>query len=79
MSEMPETPGNEAPPVPVAQWTGRTWPAVGRTRRELACPCGHVRWVYVWSMAGHGGTRCPACRGWIRWDLSYTQEREQCD
>jgi hypothetical protein len=52
---------------------------VGRTRSHLACPCGATLWRYVWSWAGHGYTRCPACTGYILYDphLVYCRTREE--
>jgi hypothetical protein len=52
---------------------------VGRTRSHLACPCGATFWRFVWSWAGHGYTRCPACTGYILYDphLVYCPTREE--
>ena len=52
---------------------------VGRTRQHLACPCGATFWRFVWSWAGHGYTRCPACTGYILYDphLVYCPTRDE--
>lgn len=35
---------------------------MGRSQIKIRCPhCGHEQWVYLWSWAGHGWTRCQGC------------------
>jgi hypothetical protein len=43
-------------------------PGVGRTRWLIRClGCNREKWVFVWSFAGNGKTRCLGCHKWMEY------------